>query len=285
LQPIWHPKRGRPFTEGFRVRLRAARRREVASTFTAVYFGDQAQAASTRLMQRELLKPGEAYRFIVAAYPREERGGQAPPRFEAEDASADPPLRHGVLAERLHGAAPRGESIADDIPVFIPQAVLQETAELARRAGAVECGGILVGYLHRDSGAGEMYASITAQIPAVHAQGDRTSLKFTHESWDHVKGLLDLRRRNEMMLGWWHSHPVHAWCGACPIESRRRCPLSTGFFSSHDRALHRTVFSRAWGLGLVVNDNGDGAPTHSLFGWRHGLLQPRGYHVVEAATT
>lgn len=280
LYPIWHSERGRPYTNGFRVRLEMDHRKEVESTFTALYFGELAQEASSRLVKRSLLQPGETFRYIVAAYPQEERKEQTPPRFRAEEISPALPLREGILATHLEAAEPRGEIQQDDIPVFMPRSVLEETAVLARAAGAVETGGILVGHLHRDAEAGEVFAVITAQIPAIRAQGERASLKFTPETWTHLQGILALRDRGEMMLGWHHSHPQ---CRDCPAESRRRCSLSNGFFSTNDRSLHRAVFSGAYGLALVVNVIGDGEPTHSMFGWRHGLLQPRGFHLVDRA--
>ena len=279
LHPIWHLERGRPYTEGFRIRLEVEGRGEVASTFTALYFGEQAQEASSKLVGRGLLKQGETFRFIVAAFPNGQRPASSRITFHAEEVPPALPLLDGRLGERLRAASPRGEAQAGEIPAFIPRNVFDEADRLAGLAGAVETGGVLVGHLHFDPEAPEVFATVTAQIPAAHAQAGRTSLKFTPETWLHVQRVIDLRNRGEIMLGWWHSHPVHAWCGQCPVENRLRCPLSSGFFSTHDRLLHRTVFHRAYGLALVVNVVGNGQPTHSLFGWRHGLLQPRGFHL------
>lgn len=281
LRPIWDLERGRPYTGGFSIRLETADHHEAASSFTSRYFGEQAQAISSRLVERNLLKPGDTYRFIVAAYPGSEKAEPAGAAFRTDDVSPDLPLRDGDLQARMRDTGSEGEMVDGDYPVFIPRHLLDETAALARAAGSVETGGILVGHLYRDTGAGELFAVVSAQIPAAHAQGDRSSLKFTPESWTHVQGVIDLRARDELMLGWYHSHPIHAWCAGCPVERRRRCVLSDRFFSSHDRSLHRTVFSRAWGLALVVNDIGEGGPTHSLFGWRHGLVQSRGFHIFD----
>ena len=85
------------------------------------------------------------------------------------------------------------------------------------------------------------------------------------------------------MLGWWHSHPVREWCKDCTRERQQTCALAAGFLSAHDRALHRHVFPRAYSLALVVNDVACGGPTFSLFGWRDGLLEPRGFLLVGTA--
>ncbi|MCZ6695713.1 MAG: hypothetical protein O7A63_04140 [Acidobacteria bacterium] len=281
LQPIWHHDRGRPYTEGFRVRLQMEHHREATSDFTALYFGELAQQASSRLVERMQLRPGDPFQFIVTAFPKEEREERPRPRFRAEEVVTALPVREAVLRDRMRSASPQGVVQADDIPVFVPRGVLIEATALALEKGAIETGGILVGHLYRDQIAGEIFAGVTTQIPAVHALGDRTSLKFTAEAWTHVQGVLDLRRRDEVHLGWWHSHIPNAWCRNCPIERRRRCPLSTGFFSTQDRSLHRAVFSPAYAQALVVNVIGADEQTTTMFGWRHGTIQQRGFYVVE----
>ena len=82
------------------------------------------------------------------------------------------------------------------------------------------------------------------------------------------------------MLGWFHSHPVREWCKKCPLEDQRRCRMAHDFFSPQDVLLHRTMFSPAFNVALVVNDVAFSDPTFSLFGWRHGLVQPRGFALI-----
>jgi hypothetical protein len=156
-----------------------------------------------------------------------------------------------------------------------------------------------------------VFVEITAQIPAVGADATETRLRFTGESWTAIAAALRERTSSrraaagdsggplarpgrpgrslagaghsgpleEQMLGWWHSHPVREWCKACPDDRQRQCSVRKGFFSEHDRALHRAVFSTAWHAGLLVNDTLDG-PTFTLFGWRRGELVPRGFHAT-----
>ena len=116
-------------------------------------------------------------------------------------------------------------------------------------------------------------------IGARHAQGQLTRLTFTAESWTAVQAALDLRRKAEMMLGWWHSHPSRVWCQKCPVEKQKVCPLAMDFFSEHDRQLHRTVFPRAYSVALVVNDSVNGL-SYSLFGWREGVVASRGFACI-----
>jgi proteasome lid subunit RPN8/RPN11 len=163
------------------------------------------------------------------------------------------------------------------MPVLIPGALLEEIAERTRAAGENEIGGILLGNLLRDPASFELAVEITAQIPARSAEGSRSRLRFTAETWDDVTRAIELRRSDETWLGTYHSHPARAWCADCPPERRPGCPMQRGFFSDHDRLLHR-VFPRAYSIALVATDAEDGV-RHSLFGWRNGLIEPRGFHL------
>ncbi|MFY9573299.1 MAG: hypothetical protein WAV20_18025, partial [Blastocatellia bacterium] len=58
------------------------------------------------------------------------------------------------------------------------------------------------------------------------------------------------------------------------------CKMAGDFFSAHDHALHRTVFPSAFSLALVANDIATGDVTFSAFGWREGLLEPRGFYIA-----
>jgi hypothetical protein len=85
-----------------------------------------------------------------------------------------------------------------------------------------------------------------------------------------------------MWLGWAHSHPSFAFCKTtCPAERRRECALQKPFLSSDDLVLHRTVFSKGYHLALLAN-NADAGLGFALYGWRGGVVQRRGFHVLGA---
>ena len=284
IEPLWHAERGQPYLAGLRARVAADGFGELRHDFTSAYFGRPCRSASTRLVTEGALKDGERFRCLPVAFPRDDEPAGAAPalRLNVRPAAPAVPVEPRCLGDLLrcsvaHGSAGDG----DDIPVFVPRTVLEEAGALAGAAEAKETGGILVGHLHRDEGTTGLFSEVTAQIPATHAEADCAKLSFTAQVWTDVRAALALRNRGEIMLGWWHSHPVREWCKDCPEENRRRCAMAAGFFSDHDRALHRTVFPRAYSLGLVVNDVAVDAPTFSLFGWRSGLIETRDFHVVE----
>jgi hypothetical protein len=280
--PLWNEKIGEPYLAGLRVLL-AFEDDEVASDFPTTYFKEAAQAASKAFVTRGPLREGDRFLYLAAAFPSDPpTRSRSAVRFTSEEIR--PPL--SILDTPLSGFGSGIETIGPpsdrEFPVFIPRAVLHEAEELSRAAGSIETGGILIGRLHRDLSLPEAFLEITAQIPARHAVGDRASLTFTPDTWADARATIAERGLNEISAGWWHYHPVHAWCGECPPPKKRQCTLACGFFSEQDRKLHRVVFPAAHSIALVVNAIGAGSVTHSLFGWREGSITARGFYRIDA---
>jgi proteasome lid subunit RPN8/RPN11 len=287
VEPIWHPKFGEPYVAGFRVVISGNGGGEVASEIPTAYFRGLAQQASATLVEKGALKPGELFHYLVCAFPNDPtKPSQELPqvgRFSVEEVAQPLPLEETPLEPFLSESLLWGEGHAQegDVPIFIPQKVLDEVAVLAREAGELETGGILVGKLHRDSHVPEIFVEVTAQIPARHTHAQPTKLTFTAGTWRAVEAAIKLRSKNELMLGWWHSHPD--FCKNCEPEKRKICKLSRPFFSSEDCALQRAIFVRAFNLGLLVSDRGADGLVYSLFGWRQGIIVSRGFYVRPAA--
>lgn len=286
VRPVWHATLGEPYVKGFSVDLERDGACVVSNDFGTAYFRKFAKHASAALVGRGVLKKGERFKYVAAAFPlTQEPRKPTPFRFTAEEVAPQLSLKETSLAGFAADSTLTGDSGADDMPLFIPRRVLEEAAALSKGAGAKETGGILIGHLHRDADVPEVFAEVTAQIPARHTEADLTKLTFTSETWTDVRGALSLRRRDEIMLGWWHSHPLREWCKDCSAESRSSCAMAKDFFSEHDHALHRTIFPRAYSVALVVNDVGGGDATFSMFGWRRGLLEARGFNITGEVTS
>lgn len=283
VQPLWHPSLGEPYMQGFRVSVETKEAGEVTTDFTKAYFRQHAKQAAALLTKKGSLKKGERFKFLAAAFPRQEK----PPEdskftFTMEEVRPSLNVREASLAEFIGESAWQGSLDVDDMPVFVPERILEEAKALSKAAGAKETGGILIGHLVKDVSLPEVFAEVTAQIPARHTEAELTKLTFTPATWTDVRAALELRRRGEIMLGWWHSHPVREWCKSCSLESQKVCAMGSDFFSAHDHALHRTIFPRAYSVALVVNDLCGDEATFSLFGWRRGLLEARGFHITGA---
>jgi proteasome lid subunit RPN8/RPN11 len=283
IQPLWHSTLGEPYMKGFRVSVETNGAAAAGCDFTNAYFRPLARQAAALLTKKGVLKKGERFKFLAAAFPRQEKPQSASKlTFTTEAVTPRLPVKDGSLAEFIEGSACQGNPDVEDMPLFVPQRILDEAKALSKAAGAKETGGILIGHLVRDASAPEVFAEVTTQIPARHTEAELTKLTFTAETWTDVRGALDLRRRGEIMLGWWHSHPVREWCKGCSLESQQACRMASNFFSAHDHALQRAIFPRAYSVALVVNDLIGEHATFSLFGWRRGLLEARGFHVTGA---
>jgi len=279
IEPVWHTTLHAPYVEGFQVCI-GAPPDATSVAFGSGYFKPVAALAAAHFVREGAIDKGDRVVSVAAAFPRDAaRVETGALDLAAEDVSPPPRLCDGDLAARSRRGRAVGPPAGGDMPVFVPAAVLDEAAALARRAGDAEAGGVLVGRLCRDAGAREIYADVTVQIPARHTTATSSRLTFTADTWTDVRQAIALRGADEMLLGWWHSHPVRVWCRECPPEKQAVCSLAAGFFSEHDRALHRAVFPGAQSVGLLVNDIAAG-PTFSFFGWRQGELVARGFSVL-----
>jgi len=276
IEPIWLKA---PYLSGFRVAFERNGTTGINQDFDTDYFAGLAKGVVPQLVESGKLAENERYFFLAVAFPAEkDQDEPAKLGIVAQPVTPSLALKSSSLPELTREASPVG-ALSDDVPVFLPERVLGEVEALAREACPKETGGILIGHLHRDSDLPELAAEVTAQIHARRAEADSVRLNFTAACWTDVKGALELRGQGEIMLGWWHSHPVREWCKDCSNESQEGCALARDFFSAHDRALHRAVFPRAYSIALVANDVGVGDLSFSLFGWRNGLIAPRGYHL------
>jgi proteasome lid subunit RPN8/RPN11 len=286
VAPVWHATAGQPHISAFRITVPANGSGVIERQIPTAYLRGAVQQASSALVERGLLQTGETFRYLVSAFAATARPPRPPDLdFGVEEIAQPLPLTAGSLATFLHGARPSGEQIAGDCPVFIPQAILDETIDLARQAGDVETGGVLVGFLHHDAGIPEIFVEVTAQIAALHTEAASTKLTFTPDTWAAVRAALALRKRGEVIVNWWHYHPDFCRLRNCPLENRLRCTASSAFFSNEDVALHTALFARAYNTALLISDTASTGLTASLFGWRQGLVMPRGFYTTVGKDT
>jgi hypothetical protein len=281
VEPVADAALGLPYAAGFRIVLDG-----LAGTpaFPISFFAREARRVAASLVAGGKLKEGDRYQYRLLAFAH--AGPAAPERpvaFDVGELDQPLPVRDGSLDPLLAASVAVDENGDALAPAFIPASVIEETRALALAAGAKEVGGILVGRLVRDASLPEIALVVTAQIPARQALGEADKLTFTPETWAAVEQAIALRRSDEIIGGWWHSHPARSWCAAknCPAEERRACVLQQGFFSADDVRLHENVFPKAFHVALVVTD-ADDACRHALFGWQEGTVRHRGYRLLTA---
>jgi hypothetical protein len=282
LEPLWHPELGEPYARGFRIHLELSGVAAWHEEFSIAYFADLARTAAAPLIEKGVLAKGQSFLYRVLAYAQPHvEDPPDPDAFATFDQPPPLPVRSVPLEALMGASVEGGDAQAGDFDVFIPDGVLAEATTLTLQAGDIESGGILIGHLNRDPGGGDIALEITALIPARHAVGHAAKLTFTSETWTDVRHAVALRRTGELVLGWFHSHPQGAWCRekGCSPEQQRQCSAADGFFSVDDAALHRTMFSRAFTVALVMTHSVKGVIPR-LFGWRAGRIAPRGFRVV-----
>jgi hypothetical protein len=261
--PAFDETLGEPRLRGIRVRTATEE-----TEFGLDPFREVARDTIAELVKEGRLAAGDRVRWRALAFTREAAAQKTPGRLGRPVAPAIP--IHPTRLETGVDLTPEG-----DDPVLIPESVLAEVGALTLSNTGHETGGILIGHLCRDPERSSLFAMVTAQVPARYTEACATRLTFTPATWTEVRSAIELRRREEIMLGWWHSHPVRAWCRECADDCRATCTLADGFLSAEDRRLHRVVFPRAFSIALVANDVSEAGPTYTLFGWRRGVLAPR----------
>lgn len=286
-EPLWHREAGEPYLAGLRVGIQVDGE-WITEELDSDYFLPAVLQAAGRLVESGALQDGQDFTFLVLAFFQE--GKDRPPvgATDRDDGEAPPPWTiHATDFETLlRASTPLGLNDPDDMPVFVPAAVLDEIMEHTRSAGAAQTGGILIGRMHRDPLDSQMlFFEVTAQVPAVHgvAVSEQDRFAFPPEIWTAVQAAIRLRGRGEIRGGWWHSHPAFAFCEDCPPDRRAHCPWRdpNGFFSDADRVLHRGAFVRAYHVGLVATHI-DGDVWLAGFGWRKGQIVRRGLRVIGA---
>ncbi len=279
---LWEESLGEPYCRGYRVQIEQSGRKPVACDFPNTHFREYASTLASGFVEQKKLREGECYSYLVVAQPMPAqpeisnglRVCDASPPVPARDAS----LNISVATATLNGTIEDG-----DMPVFVAPQVFEQAAAQTRAHEGDETGGILIGNLWRDPREGEIFAEITAQIPAEHTSGSTVKLTFTPETWAAAGAALRLRNRGEIYLGYWHSHPVRAWCKgkSCTPEAQKSCRLAKDFFSADDEAVMRAAFPAPWSIAIVANDTAFADLTFSMFGNREGLTKPRGFYVLE----
>jgi hypothetical protein len=283
VMPVWNSQSGQPRVDGFQVLFDGLDRN--FGIIPLNFFDTPVNRLSNKLIERGTLSHGELFTFRICAYTSQTfaaaTNGDDDPSIEP--ISTPLPIRAGGLAAMQSGttAVSGPATCADDMPVFIPQQVLDEV-EAQARGVEVETGGVLIGELHRDTNTGALFSSVNAFIPARHTIADRYSLKFTADTWADVDAAIALRNQGEIPLGWAHHHPF--FCAQCPQENRRLCSMSRPFFSDADRIAHRTAFAKAWQVALLLSFVGEKEPHRDLFGWHQGMIKPRGFSIIPSST-
>ncbi len=287
IDPIWSDT-GDNLILGVRAILAGAAVADCQCVLPITFFAGEVVAAATSMLA-EPLDPEHPLHYKVAAYPL------AAPPVVSDDGwgvsliESDPVCGERSLSRHLRAAELIGEPVGAeelDYPVFVPGSILRQFEAQKAAAGGVETGGILAGHLYKDNASYELFAVISALIPAEHTDATSVKLSFSPETWQAARAAVQSRGRGEIWAGWIHSHPAREWC-KCGEEAQKTCQLGSQFFSADDQALHRAVFMAPFLIALVMGDRpllegGWDEAVPSMYGWRDGAVDPRPFYLIES---
>ncbi|MCL6629131.1 MAG: hypothetical protein K6U00_05990, partial [Armatimonadetes bacterium] len=101
---------------------------------------------------------------------------------------------------------------------------------------------------------------------ARYTEAVKTSVKFTHKSWEYMNQVKDKKFLKKRIVGWWHTHPGFGI-----------------FLSSFDTFIHSNFFNLPWQIAFVIDpvSGKDG-----FFRWKDGqIVRCPGYYLQGGAVT
>ena len=173
------------------------------------------------------------------------------------------------------------------------EAAHEKSRKIARRGAddnpPVETGSLLIGELCACPDSGEFFVTVDDAIEVVDAEQKEFSLIPSSRSWTRVQAVLDRLTDTDAggtrrLVGQSHGHNFALEGDPCALcATAKECGRTTVFVSTADRTFMRTVFAgQPFALCWIAGSNARGDEVASLFTLRAGVLQARGYHVVDS---
>lgn len=153
-----------------------------------------------------------------------------------------------------------GDQVLHDKNIYIKQPVYKEIHEFTKDKLKVETGGILMGYTIEANG--KINIIIDAFIEGKYSEGTPTTLKFTHETWDHVHAEAEKKYPHDKIIGWIHTHPNYGI-----------------FLSNYDKFIHQNFFNDNAQIAYVIDPI---QITEGFFFWINGQIEKcAGFYIYD----
>ncbi len=143
-----------------------------------------------------------------------------------------------------------GERVTEDKNIYISQNVYKKIRRFAANKTENESGGMLIGEVLQEFG--KMHIIISGFIEAKYTDATPTTLKFTHETWEHCHKEMAERFPGKKIVGWIHTHPNFGI-----------------FLSEYDKFIHENFFSDDHDVAYVVDPVQN---TEGFYFWINGAL-------------
>lgn len=135
--------------------------------------------------------------------------------------------------------------------VYIKSSVIKEIDQYGSSDQSRELGGVLLGD-YEDIGNERFIVRVEAAIKALHSEGGRANVKFTHDTWDYINQVKERYYKELKIVGWFHTHPGFGI-----------------FLSDYDAFIQSNFFNLPWHVAYVVDPI---KKTHGFFGLANGSI-------------
>lgn len=156
----------------------------------------------------------------------------------------------------LIGSIPDNEHIK----IYIERNALAGIEEHLSSDKNNELGGVLTGYnckLH----SGESFIIIKNYIKAGFTNSSVSRLTFTHQTWEQINNELESKFPDEIILGWYHSHPGHSV-----------------FLSDYDIFIQKNFFNLEFMVAYVFDPT---ITQRGFFFWNNDKIEKaKGFYVI-----
>ncbi|MBN2329698.1 MAG: hypothetical protein JXR73_21330 [Candidatus Omnitrophica bacterium] len=279
IEPSFDPELQAPYIAGFSIRLPIANH-PFSVEFNSQYFWMQLYPLTSLLHQQNQSGDKNAYYYQFFAM-KKSSFVETETKSSIKIKALEPAF--SMISIDLQSYREKSESVDNpqkEFPVFIRRTVLDECIEQSKEAGSLEIGGVLLGSVGKDKD--ETFLEITHQIP-VQSPGTLNKLEFKPETWEYMRWKVQQRGVQGDWIGWWHTHSyLKDVCHKCEKYKTNSCHAGSLFFSTDDYAVQRTVFPRAYSVALVIGESPCAGLQYGLWGWRKGLMERRGFYVLDS---
>jgi len=107
-------------------------------------------------------------------------------------------------AKAAPAAAGLPAPLPDELRITVDKKAYAEIIGHAVVEPDIEVCGVLVGRLEKDAHGPVVRISAAIRGEAAKEQG--AAVTFTHETWNHIHGEMDRRFKDELIVGWYHTH-------------------------------------------------------------------------------
>lgn len=146
-----------------------------------------------------------------------------------------------------------------DFEVLLEQDAFNFMNGFAQIDHSRELAGIILGSYEKQGE--KTVIHVKAAVEAKYTEAAKTTVKFTHETWDYINEIKEKHFQELKIVGWFHTHPGFGI-----------------FLSEYDTFIHRNFFNLAWQVAFVLDPV---ANTNGFFNWQGEEIKPCGYKIVD----